>query len=470
MCGIFGVIGQKSSEDLMDLMFFGLLEIQHRGHDAAGIAYSDGEKVRVEKTLGLVSNFFNEKEEKIRADHPLLAIGHVRYPTKGPSSLLNAQPHYLETLAGRYAICSNGDVPRLEQQKQEFRMNGVDFYTDNDAEFLLRKITYLSNGENLEEGIARMIKSTCATYSSAFLTKNKVFLFRDPWGNRPLVYGKKENFVIFASESCALNKIGIKKENQKEVEPGEIVSIDTLGNIQHIQVINLSEKAHCVFELIYFARPDSIVFGREVGSFRTLLGKRLAQEHLAICDFVSAVPDSGNFAGIGYAVAAGFPFRMLLVKNSYIPRTFISSDRKRKKMVRLKYSVMETLLKKWKKVFLIDDSIVRGSTNQELVKMILEAGAEEVRLGSSCPPVIGPCYFGIDTPTHEELIANQIAKDGKPDIEGIARKLHAKTLGYLSLEALKETIVKIGQKPENFCLACFDRNYKINSEALATPC
>lgn len=462
MCGIFGIAAFESKEELISSMYLGLSEVQHRGQDSTGIAYSDGKKVRVEKGMGLVSTVFtSDLLKKIKADQPKILIGHVRYSTSGESSPVNAQPHWLDTLGGRWALCSNGDVPGLAEQKQSLENKGVDFYTSNDAEFLLKKIYLLTQEKgSLREGIAEMMKSTCATYSATLLTKDKVYLFRDPWGNRPFVWGEKDNDIFFASETCGLKGLGI--DQYKEIEPGEIVTIESSGKIEHTQVINLSEKAHCIFELIYFSRPSSIVFERDVRSFRYLLGKQLALEYPAEADFVTPVPDSGVSAASGFKDISGLPYEILLERNRYTPRTFMMPKQaQREALARLKYAVLESVLKENKRLVLIDDSIVRATTNREVIKTIRKAGAKEIHLRISCPPIIGPCCYGISTPTHQELIANRIVKEGKPDILGIARYLGVDSLGYLSLEGLKEVIRKIGQDPKNFCLACFTQEYKI---------
>jgi len=465
MCGIFGAVAQKPRKELVDLIYLGLLHVQHRGQDSAGIAYSDRTRVRVEKGMGLVSHVFHQElREKIRADEPLMLTGHVHYSTSGKSSIVNTQPYWLDALEGRQALCSDGGVPNLREQRASLEKNGVEFYTENDAEFLLKKINFLAHKEerNVWKGIAEMMRTTPATYSAALLVRDRLFLFRDPWGNRPLFLGKKEDFTVFASETCALDKIGARV--LRSIKPGEIATLYPSGEIESQQIISYPRRAHCVFELIYFARPDSVVFGGEVGTFRYHLGKRLAHEHSVKADFVAAVPDSGNFAGAGFAKEIGIPFRILLVRNPYILRTFIMpSQEERSYLAEIKYSVMRAAFKKRKRLVLVDDSIVRGTTNRALIKMIREAGAEEIHLRISCPPIIGPCHYGIHTPKYEELVANKITRAGKPDIQGIADFLGVDSLGYLSLDGLKKTICEMHKTVDHFCLACFDRNYKVRA-------
>ncbi|MBU4369231.1 amidophosphoribosyltransferase [Patescibacteria group bacterium] len=458
MCGVFGIISNKSKENLVEIAYLGLLHLQHRGQDAAGLAYNDNGRVRIEKGKGLVNHIFNSvKRREIASHKPWIILGHTRYSTAGADSLINTQPHWIDTLKGRQALASNGDIPNLINEKKILEKQGVEFYTDNDGEFLLKKINFLASNKegNLLSAIIETMKSTAGSYSAALMVRDQIFIFRDPWGNRPFILGEKNGSIIFTSETCALDGVGAKFV--REINPGEVIHINQKGELKSIQAIELKKKAHCIFEHIYFARPDSKIFGqKEVGAFRYRLGKKLAKAYPVKADFVTSVPDSGNFAAIGYSVEAKIPYRILLVRNPYIPRTFIMpGQQNREYLARLKYSVMKEILKTKNRVILVDDSIVRGTTNKAIIKMMREAGAKEIHLRISSPPIINPCHYGINTPTQEELIACSHS------IEEIRKFLEVDSLGYLSLEDLKNNVKKNKQKPENFCFACFNKKYPI---------
>lgn len=475
MCGIFGAVSAKSNKQLPELEFFGLSQLQHRGQESAGTAYSDGDSVWVEKGEGLVSHILTENKIQEIADHnPKLIIGQTRYSTSKGTSSRNIQPQWLDTLQGKVALVHNGNIPNLESKKEDLRKSSSNWKVDiqfeaNDTEFMLKKIFFLvtQNNGNMDEAIKEFIETTNGSYSAALLTRHAVYVFRDPWGNRPLFISSKDGIILFASETCALEDYS---SNIIEVPPGRRVKITPINdaghcfvNVESCQAVEVkSPKAHCVFEKIYFTRPDSRTFGKEAeGSFRFRLGQKLATLFpVPNADFVSGIPESGRPAATGFAFESRLPTLDLYARNPFIlGRTFINPNPgNRASYSKKKYHLMKWVLEyaKNKSVILVDDSIVRGNTLQGKITQLLDAGAKEVHLRISAPPIIGPCFYGIDLPTKEDLVASNRSE------EEVRKWLGATSLKYLPIEALEMVLKEGGEKPDDFCRGCFTEEYPIS--------
>ncbi|MGC9337310.1 MAG: amidophosphoribosyltransferase [Candidatus Cloacimonadia bacterium] len=457
MCGIIGVnpSGGIQRYDAGQCAVLGLFAIQHRGQESCGVALSDGNKIILRKEMGLVKEVFPDNEAQ-KLDGKL-AIGHVRYPTKGKSDIKNAQPHVLTTLHGPcFALASNGDIVNYKNLREELEKEGVFFESDNDGELILKYIGFwhITKNYSIIGAIKRVMANFQASYSSLLLTKDRIYAFRDPFGNRPLVIGKTdEGTFVFASETCSLDILDA--HFIREVRPGEIVWVQD-GQLQSHQenpdMYRLHHhNAQCVFEMIYFSRPDSIVFGHKVYDFRERIGSKLAENETIKPDIVIPVPDSSNFIGLGYAKKLGVEFDLGLIRNHYIGRTFIKPAQTfRDEGVRQKFNVLPEYLND-KIVTLVDDSIVRGTTLKKIVRLLKKNGAKEVHVRIGSPMIKYSCYYGIDTPTREELIASQ------KSIEDIRAFLDADSLRYLTLEELKNIVTQ----NEEFCYACFDGIYPI---------
>ncbi|MHB9156213.1 MAG: amidophosphoribosyltransferase [Endomicrobiales bacterium] len=449
MCGIFGIYNHPEASKLA---YLGLYALQHRGQESAGIASSDGTGIYPYVQMGLVADIFNhENLEKLKGNQ---AIGHVRYSTAGVSMLKNAQPLVINYAKGLVALAHNGNLINAPEWRSKLEKEGAIFQTTSDSEVILHLIAR-ANGRPLEEAVHYALSKLKGAYSLLLMTPQKLIAVRDPWGVRPLCVGRLDRGWVAASESCALDLIDARY--LREVEPGEMVVIDKKG----MRSVPLFKKhrnpALCIFEYIYFSRPDSIIFSESVHSVRRQLGRALARESYVKtggADLVISVPDSANSAAIGYAQAAGIPYEMGLIRNHYIGRTFIEpSQHIRDFGAKIKYNPIRDVLA-GRKVVVVDDSIVRGTTSRKLVKMIRSAGAKEVHLAISSPPITAPCFYGIDTPTKEELIASTHS------IENIRQYLGVETLNYLSLEGLLSST----QCPkENYCTACFNGKYKIGT-------
>ncbi|PIR42080.1 MAG: hypothetical protein COV30_00305 [Candidatus Yanofskybacteria bacterium CG10_big_fil_rev_8_21_14_0_10_37_15] len=473
MCGILGAISAKPEPLLPEWLFFNLSHLQHRGQESAGTAYSDGKQLWIEKGEGLVSHVLTEdKIRKIGNYNPKLIIGQIRYSTSKGTSSRNIQPQWLDTLQGRIALVHNGNIPNLEEKKIELRRESnwqVDIDDEaNDSEFILKKIFFLMtlNGNNASKAIGEFMATTNGSYSAALLTKNSVHIFRDPWGNRPLFISSKNGLIFFASETCALEDCSDKI---KEVPSGGIIKIEPLGDIvrpfvdiENYQTIKARPRlAHCVFEKIYFARPDSRTFGKEQeGNFRFRLGQKMAElfpVHGA--DFVSGIPESGRPAAVGFAFQSKLPVMDIFSRNPFIlGRTFINPNPgKRSEYSKKKYHLMKWVLKyaKNKNLVIVDDSIVRGNTLKGKVAQLLKAGAKEVHLRISSPSMISQCFYGIDLPTKEELIAFNKSE------EEVREWLGATSLKYLPIEALREVMKEGEEDLSNFCQGCFTGEYPI---------
>ncbi|MBN1823356.1 MAG: amidophosphoribosyltransferase [Endomicrobiales bacterium] len=447
MCGIFGIYNQPEASKLT---YLGLYALQHRGQESAGIASSDGNRILSFIGMGQVAEVFTQGNlDELKGN---MAIGHVRYSTTGVSFLKNAQPLVINYAKGQIALAHNGNLANAGQWRARLEKQGSIFQTSSDSEVILHLIAK-ANGRPLVPAIKYALSKLKGAYSIAMMTKDRLIAVRDPWGVRPLCIGKIDKGWVVASESCALDLIGARYF--REVNPGELVVIDSKGLHSKQILPKKSDTAMCIFEYIYFSRPDSIIFGKSVHSIRRELGARLARESypsIKKADFVMAVPDSANGAAIGYAKEAGIPYETGLIRNHYIGRTFIEPNQNIRDFgAKIKYNPVRDVLN-GKRIVLIDDSIVRGTTSRKLIKMIRNAGAREVHLAISSPPITGSCYYGIDTPTKEELIAS------KHSVREIQNFLGVESLHYLSLGGLLESV---RSDRKTYCTACFSGDYKI---------
>lgn len=447
-CGIFGIFGHSESANLT---YLGLYALQHRGQEGSGICSSDGTKLYLEKSLGLVAEIFNEKVLKNLPGH--IAIGHNRYSTTGSSTIENVQPLMATYSLGSIAIAHNGNLVDIENLKNKLEKDGAIFQSTSDSEIILHLIARAKSGELIER-IASAVRQISGAFSLLLMTEKELIAIRDPYGIRPLCLGQIKDAYVVASETCAFDLIGATY--LRDIEPGEMLIIDENG-LNSIKIFNSVKRAYCVFEFIYFARPDSYIFDHIcVNTVRKELGRQLAREHGIDADLVIPVPDSGVPAALGYAEESGIPFEFGLIRNHYVGRTFIEPKQSIRHFgVKVKLNPVRDALK-GKKVVVIDDSIVRGTTSKKIVKMIKElGGAKEVHLRISSPPTIGPCFYGIDTPTRQELIASS------HKIEEIKKYTTADTLGYLSIEGLK----KIVPNSDLYCMACFNCKYPIEFQS-----
>ena len=443
-CGLFGIHGHPEAARLT---YLGLYAQQHRGQESAGIVASDGQKLRLEKAMGLVNDVFDDARlDALVGDK---AMGHVRYSTAGDTVAANAQPILIECHRGPIALGHNGNIVNASILRQELEAAGSIFQSTSDTEVVLH-LYARSHRETLEDAIAASLCKVMGAFSLLFLTKDALVAARDPWGFRPLVIGKVEGATIVASETCALDLIDA--EYVREVAPGELIVIDRDG-LRSFHPFPPEPVRQCVFEHIYFARPDSEVFGRNVLGTRQRLGRQLAREAPADADIVVPVPDSGMGAALGYSEESGLPFQWGLIRNHYVGRTFIEPKQSIRSFgVKIKLNPVRSVLE-GKRVVLIDDSIVRGTTSRKIVGMVREAGAREVHMRISSPPTTGPCYYGIDTPLKTELIASSHST------EEIRRSIGADSLAYLTHDGL---LAAIGDaKGDRHCTACFSGRYPV---------
>ncbi len=440
-CGVFGVFGHPEAAKLT---YLGLYALQHRGQESAGIASSDAADLHIHKGMGLVEEIFKPAMlQRLAGD---AAIGHTRYSTAGDTSLGNAQPIVIDCNKGKLALGHNGNLTNALDWRRKLEHRGSIFQTTSDTEVIVHLIAR-SPTHNLSGAIGDALNQVEGAYSLLLLTREELYAIRDPRGFRPLNLGRLDGAWLVASETCAFDLLGA--EYVREIEPGEMARISRSG-VESIHFAPPKPHQYCIFEHVYFARPDSLIFGRPVNESREMLGRLLAQEHPAAADVVVPVPDSGVPAAIGYALESGIPFRMGLIRNHYIGRTFIEpSQAIRDFGVKLKLNPVRGLLE-GKRVVLVDDSIVRGTTSRKIVRMVREAGATEVHVRISCPPTVSPCYYGIDTPTREELIASANS------VEEIRKFLGADSLGYLSLDNLRRAVSDTEGK---FCMSCYTGNY-----------
>ncbi|MBI1749705.1 MAG: amidophosphoribosyltransferase [Acidobacteria bacterium] len=440
-CGVVGVYGDAEASKLA---YLGLYALQHRGQESAGIVAADGSDLHPHKGMGLVADIFGHDELKLLPG--TAAVGHTRYSTAGDTTMRNAQPILIECNKGKLALAHNGNLTNANALRRSLEHRGSIFQTTSDTEVIVHLIAR-SSARNLSSAIADALNQVEGAYSLLLLTREELYAMRDPRGFRPLSLGHRGNAWVVASETCAFDLIDA--EYVREIEPGEMVRISRSG-VESIRFAAEKPHQYCIFEHVYFARPDSLVFGRPVGESREMLGKLLARERPAVGDIVVPVPDSGVPAAIGYALESGIPFRMGLIRNHYVGRTFIEpSQAIRDFGVKLKLNPVRRLLE-GQRVVLVDDSIVRGTTSRKIVRMVREAGAAEVHLRISCPPTISPCYYGVDTPTKEELIASYNS------VEQIREFIGADSLGYLSVESLKKAVADAKGK---FCTACYTGVY-----------
>lgn len=444
-CGIFGIYAP--GEDVARLTFFGLFALQHRGQESSGIATADGRKIRVHTSMGLVSQAFDEDDLRY-LQGGYIAIGHNRYSTTGSSQFVNSQPIVVNGPDGEIALGHNGNIINAVHLRQDLSQRGYHFSSSTDSEAIAALIA-ASPGASWPERIRYAMHRLQGVYSLVILTPNELIGVRDPLGVRPLCLGKLNGNWVLASESCALGHIGAGFV--REVEPGEIVVIDGNG-VTSIAGVKSRRKALCIFEYIYFARPDSEINGRLVYLARVAMGAALAEEYPVAADFVIDVPDSATSAGIGYASRSKIPFSTGLIKNRYVGRTFIEPDQRIRDMgVRLKFNPLPDLLA-GKRVVVVDDSIVRGTTTPRIVSLLRKAGASEVHVRVCAPPIRYPCFFGVDMATQRELLAAQRTVSQIRDFIG------ADSLGYLSLDGL---IKSVALPREMFCLACLTGEYPI---------
>jgi amidophosphoribosyltransferase len=443
-CGIFGVFGHP---DAAHLAYMGLYALQHRGQESAGIAAGDGERIRLEKGMGLVNDVFTEARlAELPGDR---AIGHVRYSTAGDTVAGNAQPYLIECHRGEIAIAHNGNLVNAGLLRQELEAAGSIFQSTSDTEVILH-LYARNHRERLEDAIAASLYKVMGAFSLLFLAPEAMVAARDPWGFRPLVLGRLEGATIVTSETCALDLIDA--EYVRDVEPGEMVVVDAQG-VRSFKPFPPEPAAQCVFEHVYFARPDSLVFGRTVLESRCMLGRQLAREAPAAADVVVAIPDSGVGAALGFSEESGLPFEWGLIRNHYIGRTFIQPRQGQRSLgVKIKLNPVRQVIE-GRRVVLIDDSIVRGTTSRKIVRMVRDAGAREVHLRISSPPTTGPCYYGIDTPLKSELIASSHS------VEEIRRFVEADTLGYLSHAGLLKAVAD--PEGSRHCTACFSGRYPV---------
>lgn len=447
-----GVVAVYAHPEASKMVYLGLHALQHRGQESAGLAASDGTTIRLHKQMGLVVDIFTE--DVLSKLSGTQAIGHTRYSTAGDSALLNAQPIMVDCNKGMMALAHNGNLTNANHLRHKLEKEGSIFQTTSDTEVIVHLIA-LSKEKTLEDAIADSLRRVEGAFSLVISTRDRIFAVRDPRGFRPLSMGVikageslRKDAVVFASESTAFDLIGA--EFQRDVRPGELIVVEPEG-IRSRFYSSAQPMAACIFEQVYFSRPDSVVFGRSVATSREMMGRQLAREAGVEADVVVAVPDSGVPAAIGYASESGIPYRTGLIRSHYVGRTFIEpNQRVRDFGVKLKLNTVKPLLE-GKRVVLIDDSIVRGTTSKKIVRMIRQAGAKEVHMRISCPPTVASCFYGVDTPRRKELIASN------KTIEEIRDFIGADTLAYLSLEGMKKACDESEQL--TYCDACFTRNY-----------
>lgn len=444
-CGLFGIYGHDLA--VANVTYYGLYALQHRGQESAGITVSDGKRFKSHKDMGLVPEVFNEKVlEPIQG---YIAIGHVRYSTTGSSLVSNAQPLDFRYLKGLISLAHNGNLTNASEIRHRLAVNGSVFQTSTDSEVIVKLIARYGQG-SIEEALMKTMIDIKGAYSLLVMTEDKLIGARDPHGVRPLCIGKRGDAFVLASETCALDTVGA--EYVRDVQPGEIVVIDERG-LHSIQTVMDPRQSFCVFEFVYLARPDSNFAGQNVTLARREMGRQLAEEYPVAADIVIPVPDSGVASALGYAEASGIPYMEGLMKNRYIGRTFIQPDQKmRETTVRLKLNPIKVILE-GKRVVMVDDSIVRGTTCKQIVQMLRNCGAKEVHLLVSSPPIHYPCYYGIDTSERNQLIA------AKHPLDKIRDFIGADGLHYLSLEGMLKAT---GLPAANFCSACFTGNYPID--------
>lgn len=442
-CGVFGIFGHK---DAARFAYLGLYALQHRGQESAGIAIADGSKIECYKSMGLVSEVFNEEILTKMKGH--LAVGHIRYSTTGSSELMNAQPLVVDYFHGSVAIAHNGNLVNTQSLRKKLEAHGSIFRSTMDSEVIVHLLAR-ANEDSFENRLIKALKQVKGAYSLVVMNEDQLIGVRDPHGFRPLCLGVLNGSYVFASETCALDLI--QAEYLREIEPGELVIVDKKG-LRSLKPFPRTRPTQCIFEYIYFARPDSLAFGESVYSIRKNLGRELAKESPVEADIVVPMPDSGNCAALGFSEMSGIPFEMGFIRNHYVGRTFIQPSQPVRDLgVKIKINPVRDVIK-GKRVVVIEDSIVRGTTSRTRMQNLREAGAKEVHMRVSCPPHRNPCFYGIDFPTREELIASSHS------IEEIRKYLGLDSLGYLSMEGMIKSMPFAKSK---FCLSCFDGNYPV---------
>jgi len=448
-CGVFGIYGHPEAARLT---YLGVYALQHRGQESCGIVVSNGARLHSERDMGHVSEVFDQS----RLDRlpGTSAIGHVRYSTAGEVSIRECQPFLVACQHGQIAICHNGNLPFAREERKRLERDGAIFSSTSDTEVVLHGVAR-SRAANAIEAIPEVLRNTEGAFSMLFLTPTELIAIRDPRGFRPLALGRLNDAWVIASETCAFDLIDAKYV--RDVEPGEMIVISEDG-LRSTHPLPSQQHSMCIFEHVYFSRPDSIIFGQSVNRSRHRMGKRLAIEQPADADIVVPVPDSGVPAAIGYSAESGLPFRFGLVRNHYVGRTFIEPKQSIRSFgVRIKLNPVRHLIEN-KRIVLIDDSIVRGTTAKKIVRMVREAGARTIHVRISCPPTVGPCYYGVDTPNKSELIAANMS------VEEIRDFIEADSLGYLSLDGM---LAATGLNPDEACVACWNERYptRITNEA-----
>jgi len=454
-CGVMAVYGHP---DAARMTYWGLYALQHRGQESAGIAAADGHDVTDIKGMGLVSEIFTDDVLAKLPGH--IAIGHTRYSTTGDSALLNAQPISVESTKGLIAIAHNGNLVNLGNSKERLERDGAVFQTTSDSEIIVQLIAH-SKASMLVDCIAESLAQVDGAFSIVMMTRNRIFAARDPHGFRPLSIGRiagangAPDTFVFASETCAFDLLHAKYE--RDVKPGELVMVSEDGVTSRRFASETTPPASCIFEHVYFARPDSRIFGRWVQQSREEMGRQLARESGVDADLVVPVPDSGVTAALGYAAESGIPFNFGLIRNHYVGRTFIQPEQRTRDFgVRMKLNPVRNLLE-GKRVILIDDSIIRGTTSRKIVRMVRAAGATVVHMRISCPPTISPCFYGVDTPSKKDLIA------ANKSVEDICKFIEADSLAYLSLVGLTHSCTTdepaTGMSPASYCTACYTGVY-----------
>ena len=443
-CGVFGIFGHPEASNLTSL---GLYALQHRGQESAGIAIADGTRMRVVRGMGQVADAF--KEETLAGLGGHLAIGHTRYSTAGDSTIENAQPFLIDCAHGQIAVAHNGNLVNARELRDDLVRAGSIFQTTSDTEVVLH-LYARSRAPNVEEALVESISQVSGAFSMVLLTKNRLIAARDPHGFRPLALGRLGDAWIVCSETCAMDLIGATYE--REVEPGELLIISD-GGLRSIKPYPPSQLAHCVFEHVYFARPDSYVFGRSVNEVRTAFGRILAAEAPVPADVIVPIPDSGVCAAIGFGEASGVPVRFGLIRNHYVGRTFIQPQQSIRDFgVKVKLNPVRSILE-GKRVVLVDDSIVRGTTSRKIVRLVKAAGAREVHVRISCPPTVSPCFYGVDTPSRKDLIG------ATHSVDQIREFVEADSLAYLSLKGLREAV---GDTRSTYCTSCYTGVYPVS--------
>jgi len=446
-CALFAYCAAEAvprGERVADLIYYGLYAQQHRGQEGSGIVVTDGVKTRIHKGLGLVSDIFSEEARGLLQG--TRGIGHNRYATTGHATKLrNVQPFLVDYKGGKLAVAHNGNLTNVRQLRARMESEGSIFQTTSDTEILLHLIAR-SSAPDLPSRFAEAAAQVEGALSCIVMDEARILGYRDPRGFRPLSIGKLEENYLLASETCAFDILGA--QHLRDVEPGELVLL-TPGKLESRRLSDPPRRAACMFEQVYFARPDSVVFGEAVNRVRTEMGRRLARRHPCDADLVIAIPDSSNSAAQGFALELGLPFELGLIRNHYVGRTFIRPGQEsRVSAVRVKFNPVRSILE-GKRVVAVDDSIVRGTTSRKLVELLFRAGATQVHFRVSSPPVTHPCHYGIDTPTREELIAS------RAELEAIRAFIGATSLGYLTLEDLAAAV----REPDGYCTACWTGRY-----------